>query len=82
MPANSQRSSSRTCTASSRVGTITSAIGFGPWATRVSVGPSSASAIAAPKAIVLPEPVCDDTSRSRSALPASSTAAWTPVGVS
>ena len=38
MPANSQLSSSRTCTASSRVGTITSAIGFLPWATCVSVG--------------------------------------------
>ena len=82
MPAYSQRSSSRTCTASSRVGTITSAIGFGPWGTCVWSAASSESAIAAPKATVLPEPVCDDTSRSRPALPASSTAACTPVGVS
>ena len=64
------------------VSAFTSAIGFGPWGIRVSVGPSRVAAIAAPKAIVLPDPVWEETSRSRPAQSAARTAAWTEVGVS
>ena len=44
--------------------------------------PSSVSATITPNAIVLPDPVCDETSRSRPATAGSRTAAWTPVAVS
>ncbi len=65
--------------ASSRVGAMTSASGAPAGANRSSA-PSSVSAKARPKATVLPEPVWAETSRSRPAASACSTAACTGGG--
>ena len=76
--ANSHISSRLTCSASSRVGAITSANGV-----RVRASASAdriASAMAIPNATVLPEPVWADTSKSRPRASGVMTEACTGVG--
>ena len=70
-----------TCTASSRVGAMTSASGA-PGASKRSAPSSSVGAMARPKATVLPEPVCAETRRSAPSASGASTAVWTAVSVS
>ena len=74
-------SSRLTCSANSRVGATIRANGVDARAKRSA--PSSRSpAIAIPKAIVLPEPVCAETSASAPTRVGASTAFWTGVNVS
>ena len=77
--AYSQVSSRETCSASSRVGAMTRAR-TGPGVKRAA-SPSRVGASARPKATVLPEPVCAETSRSLPAASGPRIAAWTGVGV-
>ena len=76
--AYSHDSSSWTCLASSRVGTITIASGRAPRSPG-DASPTMAVRSAKPMATVLPEPVCELTRRSRPSRAGSSTACWTGV---